>query len=315
MSNSQNNIVRCFWHGSPLSIYEKLSLQSFLNCGHAVELYAYDELDVPAGVKLCDANSIWPFSEAFAYADGPTKGSFSALSDVFRYKLLFEKGGIWADTDMLCLKSLADLPDASAGWENTHSINCALMKFSAGHPVCEELYLKADAMGKLIHHGQAGPALMTSVTSRRKEACNILPIAAFYPLNFEDAWRALVPVERAYCEQLTASSYCVHWWGSTFRYIGSPKEALPPEGSFLCEQAKLVFSDTALKTWPLESMETWIRNRQNARRVVRGENLIGRPVTNLLQSGPGIIWNDLKMIGRGAARRIRNLTKRKQLSK
>ncbi len=311
MQNSSANIVRSFWHGSPLTVYEKLSLQSFLNCGHTVELYAYEELDVPPGVKLCDAGAIWPNTDVFAYANRATEGSFSALSNVFRYKLLLEKGGIWAEADMLCLKSLVELPDASAGWENEQSVNCALMKFSAGHPVCEELYLKANAMGKSIRHGQAGPALMTSVATRHKAALNLLPVEAFYPLNFEDAWRPLLPAERAFCERVTKFSYCVHWWGSTFRNIGLPKDALPPEGSFLHEQAKQVFGENSLKAWPAESMETWVRNRQNARRVVRGENMVGRPVTNLLQSSPGIIWNDVKLIAQGAKRRILKLIKRK----
>ena len=68
------NIVRTLWHGSPLTVFERLSLVSFLKLGHAVEVYAYGELDVPPGVTLCDAASVLPESDVFSYSDGPAKG-------------------------------------------------------------------------------------------------------------------------------------------------------------------------------------------------------------------------------------------------
>ena len=92
--------------------FRELCLRSFLQCGHAVELYTYDEVEAPPGVRLCDANAVLPELEVFAYADGPAKGSFAAFSNLIRFKILAEKGGIWADADMLCLKPLHHLPEA-----------------------------------------------------------------------------------------------------------------------------------------------------------------------------------------------------------
>ena len=51
-SAANPNIVRTLWHGSALSIYEELSLRSFVKCGHEVEVYAYETIDVPQGVRL-----------------------------------------------------------------------------------------------------------------------------------------------------------------------------------------------------------------------------------------------------------------------
>ncbi len=87
-------------------------MRSFVNCGHSVELYAYADLDVPPGVTLCDASRVLPLTDVFCRAYGRTSVSVSAFSNLFRYKMLFEKGGIWADTDIFCQKSLTDLPDA-----------------------------------------------------------------------------------------------------------------------------------------------------------------------------------------------------------
>ena len=45
--------------GGPLSPYELLCLNSFVKCGHAFDLYAFDtNLAVPAGVQLRDAREL-----------------------------------------------------------------------------------------------------------------------------------------------------------------------------------------------------------------------------------------------------------------
>ena len=92
-----NNIVRTLWHGGALSVFEELSLTSFVRCGHEVELYSYDDVSVPHGVRLCDASEIMPLSEVYSYPHGIATGSFAAFSNLFRFKLLHRKGGIWSD--------------------------------------------------------------------------------------------------------------------------------------------------------------------------------------------------------------------------
>jgi len=52
---------------------------------------------------VIDGNQIIPEHEAFTYKNGPGSGSYSAFSNLFRYKLLAQKGGWWIDMDMVCL--------------------------------------------------------------------------------------------------------------------------------------------------------------------------------------------------------------------
>jgi len=254
------NTIRTLWHGTPLSVYEELSLLSFVRCGHKVEVYSYDQLDVPTGVHLCDANRILTQSQVFAYSKGVTKGSFAAVSNLFRYKLLFEKGGIWADADMLCLKSLHQLPDACVGRQDDELINGAFMKFSAGHPICRQLYERAAALGKDIRHGQAGPKLVTEVFSKSESSYAILPPSAFYPIHWRESFALIKPEELTYCDKKTDLSYCVHWWNTGLRLIGLPKDALPPKGSFLYERAKTVLQASKLRSWPYDSVRVLIEN-------------------------------------------------------
>jgi hypothetical protein len=196
------------WHGSPLSIFEELSLLSFARCGHEVELYAYSDLKVPTGIRLCDANTVLPASRVLSNKRGWFKGSFAGFSDIFRYKLLYEKGGIWADVDTLCLRSLQDLPGECVGWADESAMACGIMKFPAGSLLCEELYKTAETLGEDLPHGESGPSLLTRVLAEGKHACERLPVSTFYPIHWLEAQKIFDPEEAAYCGEKTRTSYC-----------------------------------------------------------------------------------------------------------
>lgn len=98
-------LVQTLWIGPTLKPLHTECLQSFLKQGHSVDLYCYEKVQgVPSGVNLRSAAEILPAEMIFAYQKGPGKGSFSAFSNIFRYALLFERGGIWIDTDVFCLR-------------------------------------------------------------------------------------------------------------------------------------------------------------------------------------------------------------------
>jgi hypothetical protein len=97
-------VINSLWIGQ-LSPLEHLCLQSFTAQGHPFHLYTYEPIDnVPPGVTLQDAAKILPASKIFRNQRGQGKGSLAAFSDLFRYKLLLERGGWWVDTDVFCLK-------------------------------------------------------------------------------------------------------------------------------------------------------------------------------------------------------------------
>src|ERR1044072_9789319 len=98
-------VIQGLWIGRPLSGLERLSMTSFLRHGHEYHLYCYDDVrEVPTGVLVKDANAILPAADIFTYQQGPGQGSLAAFSNVFRYRLLLERGGWWADTDAVCLR-------------------------------------------------------------------------------------------------------------------------------------------------------------------------------------------------------------------
>ena len=108
----ENKHVNALWIGTRLSKMEMLTLQSFVDNGHTFHLWAYEKIEneLPDGVIAEDANAVIPKEKIFRYKYvnkyGHGKGSVSGFSDIFRYKLLYEKGGWWTDMDVTCLKPL-----------------------------------------------------------------------------------------------------------------------------------------------------------------------------------------------------------------
>src|SRR6187549_2184730 len=97
--------VQSLWVGEVLPPLQQLSIRSFLAHGHQYHLYAYGDLQgAPEGAVVIDAATILPAESIFYYQHGFGQGSVSAFSNLFRYKLICERGGWWVDTDVVCLK-------------------------------------------------------------------------------------------------------------------------------------------------------------------------------------------------------------------
>ena len=119
----------------------------------------------------------------FSYTDGFARGSFSAFSNLFRFKMLFEKGGIWSDPDVLCLRSLHALPDASVGRVGSKNFfNGAVLKFARGNAICGELYGQTKALDRkysarsnrrLDHAGRGTPPILVSMCCRLRPSIRL----------------------------------------------------------------------------------------------------------------------------------------------
>jgi hypothetical protein len=253
--NNNINVVRTFWHGSDLSPYEALALSSFVRLGHKVQIFSYDPLRAIDGVERVDASSIFQKREVFTYRSGPGKGSFAAFANVFRYKLLYELGGTWVDTDVLCLKPLFDLPSPCVGRQDDTLVNNAVMRFPARHDATKDLYENAKQLGQNIRWGQSGPDLLTRIILRNRDKITIMPPEAFYPLPWTDAWKAISPEEYESCEAAAAESYCFHWWNEMLRRIGIPKHMLPPIGSYLYRHACHILGDHVLEALTVNEVD------------------------------------------------------------
>jgi len=93
-------VINMLWVGSKLSRMEYYSIKSFIKVGYEIHLWCYEDIEnVPQDVIIKDGNLILNIEDIFLL-----KQSFLPFSDIFRYKMLYELGGYWADIDMICLK-------------------------------------------------------------------------------------------------------------------------------------------------------------------------------------------------------------------
>lgn len=225
-------VFQTFWWKGALSPYEVACLRSFIAHGHAVELFTYDEsLAAPPGVAVADARDILPESRVFHYAGGFGAGSVAAFSNLFRYCLLFERGGWWIDTDVLCLTP--DIPDLPLfyAWQDAREINCAVMKFPPGHAVMDDCRKAADTVGDKATWGQMGPALLTEVLLRNGLHHFAFPPSFCYPIHYENTARLFEKVvgEVVVDRRLT---WMLHLWNQRIVQLGVDKQT-PPDANTL----------------------------------------------------------------------------------
>ena len=97
--------IQCFWHGSTIDLLEKLTLNSFIKHGYSVKLWCYEDVGSVKGLTICDANEIIPYEKIFYYRGNGDcrKNSLGGFSDLFRYELIYKKGGVYVDMDSVCL--------------------------------------------------------------------------------------------------------------------------------------------------------------------------------------------------------------------
>jgi hypothetical protein len=234
-SHAPQHRFQSFWYGGPLSPYEQFCLRSFIDWGHAVDLYSYDtNLAVPAGVRVCDAAELIPQDEVFVYqAEGFGKGSPSAFSNYFRYKLLAERGGWWIDTDVVCLGDRIRIDDEFFARQDADFVAPGTMYFEPRHPVMLQCLGQARKLGRNVKWGDAGPRLFTRVLAERGSLDRAASPALCYPIHYSEALEVLRPLRKADLAARIASALFLHVWNSTLVHRGVDKTCRPPKGSLL----------------------------------------------------------------------------------
>lgn len=223
------DIIQSVWIGAPLSKLEQLAIKSYLANGHEFHLYVYEDVGaVPAGTVVKDANEILDKSEIFYYQNG----SIAAFSNLFRWTLLYKKGGYWTDMDCVCVRPFKyDVPfvissEPSIDYKTT-VINCGLLKFPAGGPEAElgvsiQRLHKPDILSGKIQWG-SGLTTTDEVVKKFGLEKYVLPWQAICSCNGRDfrtllfpTWRALPQAIRS-LNNLPTEMVCIHFYNELFR--------------------------------------------------------------------------------------------------
>jgi hypothetical protein len=225
------------WIGPRLSILERLSIASFLGNGHEVRLYTYSDVEgIPAGVVRHDGREILPAARVFTKASGIGKGSYAAFSQMFRYKLLLDHGGIWCDADVVCLRPFEfaaeyviareRLAPNVASKERSEKLNGCVLKVPPNSRVMLECYaICMDANKGELESGDVGPHLVTKRFERHGLDQYALPADAFCPLDW---WKLHQLVSGSY--EPPPEAFALHFWNAAWKFQGQDKEAdYPPD--------------------------------------------------------------------------------------
>jgi hypothetical protein len=225
--------IQMLWVEGPLSALERLSIVSFMRFGHAVHLYVYGQVDaVPEGVTVLDGRSILPEARICRYGPsaGPGEGSLALFANLFRYALLEQRGGIWSDCDMVCLKPLEDVIAADyviateyrdSGRQALRANNC-LLKVPAKSPFiaeCNAIAMSADVEKSVW--GELGPSMLTAMVRKHGLERVVAPPWQFSPLAWWEASRLIEDVVPKWPDATLA----VHCYNELWRRAGWDKNA------------------------------------------------------------------------------------------
>ncbi len=221
---------------------ERLCIKSFLAHGHAFHLYVYDDVHgVPSGTILHRADEVINRSRIFTYTGN---GSVAGFANMFRYKLLLDRGGWWVDLDTVCLRPFQFSEEyvfASEPGVSGEVLTNAILKAPANSPFLEYVWrvcLEKD-VSKLVW-GETGPRLVAQAVRTLQLEAYTKPAKTFCPVSYLD-WRAFITPESAL--EFGDETWGVHLWQEMWRRAALDKDArYPPECQF--ERLKSLYSES-----------------------------------------------------------------------
>lgn len=203
--------IASLWIGGPLSWLEQVSIASFIETGHEYTLYSYDKIEnVPAGVRQVNAREIWDTEEILLHI----KAKSPAIhADIFRVKMAYQTGQVWADTDIIALRqfpknlkwffgherddkvhlgnAILGLPQSSETLKKLNEL------FSEEYPIPpwlsqnkkKQLLVDKENGKKLklenLAWGSTGPQALTYFAKETGEISHAQPTNTFFPVSFQ----------------------------------------------------------------------------------------------------------------------------------
>ena len=231
INTNASQIIQSLWIGGNLSTMEQLSAKSFIKKGHEYHLYTYGDVgNIPSGVVVRDANEILDQSEIFTYKNG----SYSAFSNLFRFTLLEKRGGYWADTDLICVRSLKELDERdvvlvtepTTEYDGQLPASC-LIKLPRGSEIAKDGVRMQWEHKRQILSGRltwsSGPTTVKYLVGKYNLHDKLLDWRAVCSCSWRDA-TSLVKQDKKFhksvitrIEDIPKNMYCIHLWNEVWR--------------------------------------------------------------------------------------------------
>lgn len=264
---------QAFWHGPDLTVFHRACMRSFTRFGHGYDLYCYEPLDVPVGVRLMDANAIIPEDELFYFDNDETgRRDLGPFSDLFRFKLLRDRGGWYVDMDTICVSG--DFPEVERAWSrecpeiHPGIVGTSQIAFPRGDAVVADLYRQClERSGTYTVREDLGPNLISAVIP-----ASDLPLdmnggpESFFPIRWIEMFKLMLPAYRSEVETKAEAALFLPVYQSFFQYCGLELSRMPPEGSYLQAAYAAFAPEIAEIGAPISSAEVIDRTRDYFKR-------------------------------------------------
>ena len=145
-------------------------------------------------------------------------------SDYARLKVLYERGGVYFDSDITVEKDITELLEKNKlifGWEDTQDLNvsvgvvitkpnCFLLKEMLDFYNYEIWHSKLYTIPHIVTYTlKKHYALNTSTQITENDDIMILPHEYFYPVLFDDK-------DKDAKDYITPNTYTIHWWNASW---------------------------------------------------------------------------------------------------
>lgn len=228
-NNPIRQVIQTLWIGETFNEVSSLCIESWLKHDYEVHLYIdKGAFKLPKKFKKYKDKGQLQFyyaSEIIPYTKG---AEILPFSDLFRYKLLYAKGGTWCDTDMFMLRRL---PNDKIIISSEHTIlegafksklrykaNIGVLRFDKGNMILDTVIRKIELSTK-IHTGFDRMLIFTKLVMKS----HLLDVS-FPELYCPVAWwngKELYNEKQLRCKygvkpwqdhQILSQSICVHLW-------------------------------------------------------------------------------------------------------
>jgi hypothetical protein len=228
ITNQIPRIIHLIWLGSAPPLYVELAIQSWRRYHPDWEIKLWTEESLknfqwssPRSEKVFQVGRNW-----------------SEKSDILRFEILYQFGGIYSDTDVVCLKSFEPLISKPisffAGFESNKIkrfgrplIGSAIVGAAKNCPVvqrCIDFTQSIEEAPTIHQHLRSGPGPVTKASYERLENGGkdivLLPCSYLYPLPWEKRLASPEEIEH----NIRKESFAIHLWdGSWFDFYKPPK--------------------------------------------------------------------------------------------
>jgi inositol phosphorylceramide mannosyltransferase catalytic subunit len=141
-------------------------------------------------------------------------------SDIARYELLLDHGGVYVDVDLECLRPIDALTNVEcfAGWERANQwVGNTILGAAPGHPFMRALVAGVDANVRRRIGARpnvlTGPRYLTGVYRRHAKQVTVYGRDLFYAAGYDDLDAR--PEDHP-------DAYAFHWWGNQRCKHGQP---------------------------------------------------------------------------------------------